>query len=123
MLGGYEEFVEGKQVNSVFIRAGGSFWVASSLASYSAPYSASIDWGEGFDFPEALDIHTRFMATTDLDVAWDLTIEMFDHIWEQRFVLGTVFWKDPFVTSGAVNSADMDNGPRSGIPEVETLRP
>ena len=123
MLGGYEEFVEGKQVNSVFIRAGGSFWVASSLASYSAPYSASIDWGEGFDFPEALDVHTRFMATTDLDVAWDLTIEMFDHIWEQRFVLGTVFWKDPFVTSGAVGSADMDNGPRSGIPEVETLRP
>jgi ABC-type transport system substrate-binding protein len=123
MLGGYEEFVEGKQVNSVFIRAGGSFWVASSLASYSAPYSASIDWGEGFDFPEALDIHTRFMSTTDLDVAWDLTIEMFDTMWEQRFVLGTVFWKDPFVTSDVVRSADMDNGPRSGIPEVESLRP
>jgi len=123
MLGGYEEFVEGKQVNSVFIRQGGSLWSATSTSSYSAPYSASIDWGEGFDFPEALDVHTRFMSTTDLDVAWGLLTELMTVAFDQRFVLGTVYWKDPFVTGARIASASMVNGPRGGMPELESFRP
>ena len=123
IIGGFEEFGRGKQMNDVFIRAGGSFWTSPAAHFYLQPYSASIEWGEGFDYPEAIDMYKRYLVATDAEEAWEIVYEMFDFNFSERFHLGVVAWKDPFVTGERVGEVLMHIAPRGGVPELESFRP